>query len=92
MKAIILSQVSTNDQQEGHSIEAPKAKLREYCELRRMNMTKKQLNQKKGKEKRQLINFMFSNLRINGKKLMFDLKKPFNLMANFNRYPEWLGR
>ncbi len=92
MKAIILSQVSTNDQQEGHSIEAPKAKLREYCELRRMNMTKKQLNQKKGKEKRQLINFMFSNLRINGKKLMFDLKQPFNLVVDLGGHPEWLGR
>jgi site-specific DNA recombinase len=41
-------------------------------------------------EKRQLIAFMFSNLRMNGTKLVFDLKQPFNLMVNLNSYPEWL--
>ena len=41
-------------------------------------------------EKRQLIAFMFSNLRMNGTKLLFDLKQPFNLMANLRSHTEWL--
>jgi site-specific DNA recombinase len=41
-------------------------------------------------EKRQLIAFMFSNLRMNGAKLRFDLKQPFNLMVNLNGHTEWL--
>ena len=43
-------------------------------------------------QKRQLINFMFSNLRMNGAKLLFDLKQPFNLMVDLNSHHEWLGR
>lgn len=43
-------------------------------------------------EKLQLIAFMFSNLRMNGSKLLFDLKQPFNLMVNVNSHHEWLGR
>ena len=46
----------------------------------------------KTNEKRQLIAFMFSNLRMNGSKLLFDLKQPFNLMMNVNSHHEWLGR
>jgi hypothetical protein len=42
-------------------------------------------------EKRQLINFMFSNLRMNGEKLRFNLKKPFHLMADLISHYEWLG-
>ena len=41
-------------------------------------------------EKRQLINFMFSNLRMNGEKLRFSLKKPFHLMADLTSHHEWL--
>ena len=41
-------------------------------------------------EKRQLIAFMFSNLRMNGTKLLFDLKQPFNLMMNLKTNEEWL--
>ena len=41
-------------------------------------------------EKRQLIAFMFSNLRMNGVKLLFDLKQPFNLMMNLRSHAEWL--
>ena len=41
-------------------------------------------------EKRQLIAFMFSNLRMNGGKLLFDLKQPFNLMVNLRSHAEWL--
>ena len=41
-------------------------------------------------EKRQLIAFMFSNLRMNGVKLLFDLKQPFNLMMNLHSHAEWL--
>ncbi|HSQ98124.1 MAG TPA: recombinase family protein [Rickettsiales bacterium] len=38
MKAIILSRVSTNEQQEGHSIEAQKARLREYCKRKNLEV------------------------------------------------------
>ncbi|HSQ98134.1 MAG TPA: hypothetical protein VLL98_05480, partial [Rickettsiales bacterium] len=40
-------------------------------------------------EKRQLINFMFSNLRLNGTELRFSLKQPFNLMVNLSSCQNW---
>lgn len=40
-------------------------------------------------EKRQLIAFMFSNLRINGGKLLFELKQPFNMMTNLRSHQMW---
>jgi len=40
MKAIILSRVSTNDQQEDHSIEAQKTSLREYCQRKNLTVIK----------------------------------------------------
>ena len=40
MKAIILSRVSTNDQQEGHSISAQKARLKEYCQRKNLTVIK----------------------------------------------------
>ena len=43
-------------------------------------------------EKRQLIAFVFSNLRLRGKKLEYSLRSPFDLMVNRADYPEWLGR
>jgi hypothetical protein len=43
-------------------------------------------------EKRRLINFMFSNLRMNGQKLEYALNTPFDLMAKPTTYQEWLGR
>lgn len=41
-------------------------------------------------EKRKLINFMFSNLKMNAKKLEYDLNKPFDMMINKATYQEWL--
>lgn len=43
-------------------------------------------------EKRNLIAFMFSNLKLNGEKLVFTLKKPFDLMVNLSQQPTWLPR
>jgi len=40
MKAIILSRVSTNEQQDGHSIEAQKARLKEYCKRKNLEVIK----------------------------------------------------
>ena len=42
-------------------------------------------------EKRQLITFVFSNLRLQGKKLDFSLRSPFDLMVNRASYTSWLG-
>ena len=42
-------------------------------------------------EKRQLIAFVFSNLRLRGKKLDFSLRSPFDLMVNRADYEGWLG-
>jgi len=42
-------------------------------------------------ENRQLIAFMVLNLRINGEKLLFDLKQPFNLMTNLQSHQMWRG-
>ncbi len=42
-------------------------------------------------QKRQLIAFVFSNLRLRGKKLEFALRSPFHLMTNRPDYTSWLG-
>ena len=42
-------------------------------------------------QKRQLIAFVFSNLRLRGKKLEFALRSPFDLMVNRRSYTSWLG-
>jgi len=36
----------------------------------------------KAEQKRELIAFVFSNLRLKGKKLEFSLRSPFDLMVN----------
>ena len=45
----------------------------------------------KNEQKRQLINFMFSNLQLNGDKLEYTLRSPFHLMVNVKNYEEWLS-
>lgn len=40
-------------------------------------------------EKRQLVNFLLSNLRLKGKKLLYDYKKPFNEMALCAKIGSW---
>ena len=45
----------------------------------------------KTEQKRQLIAFVFSNLRLNGKKLEYSLRSPFDLMVNRASYSSWLG-
>ena len=42
-------------------------------------------------QKRQLIAFVFSNLRLRGKKLEFSLRPPFDLMVDRADYASWLG-
>ena len=42
-------------------------------------------------EKRQLVNFLLSNLRLKGKKLLYDYKKPFNAMALCAKTNYWQG-
>lgn len=41
-------------------------------------------------DQRQLIAFVFSNLRLRGKKLEFALRSPFDLMVNPPTYASWL--
>jgi hypothetical protein len=45
----------------------------------------------KTEQKRQLIAFVFSNLRLKGKKLEFSLRSPFDLMVNRASYSSWLA-
>jgi hypothetical protein len=45
----------------------------------------------KPEQKRQLLVFVFSNLRLRGKKLEFSLRSPFDLMVNRASYSSWLG-
>ncbi len=45
----------------------------------------------KTEQKRELIAFVFSNLRLRGKKLEFSLRPPFDLMVNRRSYEEWLA-
>jgi len=41
-------------------------------------------------QKRQLINFVFSNLKLRGKTLEFELKKPFEVILDANVHSNWL--
>src|ERR1700730_3647637 len=45
----------------------------------------------KTEQKRQLLAFVFSNLRLRGKKLEFSLRSPFDLMVDRRSYSSWLG-
>jgi site-specific DNA recombinase len=42
-------------------------------------------------QKRELVAFVFSNLRLSGKKLEFSLRSPFDLMVNRADHTSWLG-
>lgn len=41
-------------------------------------------------EKRRIIAMLFPNLSMNGEKLVFIMRKPFDLMVNKATYQEWL--
>jgi len=41
-------------------------------------------------QKRQLINFLLSNLRLKGKTLLYDVNKPFDAILNANKCSDWL--
>ncbi len=43
-------------------------------------------------QKRQLIDFIFSNLQLRGKKLEYKLKKPFDVLAGLDYRSNWLER
>ena len=45
----------------------------------------------KPEQKRQLLAFVFSNLRLKGKKLEYSLRSPFDLMVNRASYSSWLA-
>ena len=40
-------------------------------------------------QKRQLVNFVFSNLKLNGAELRYELRRPFNLLVNLANRPDW---
>jgi len=40
--------------------------------------------------KQKVLNFVFSNLQLNGRKLEYALKKPFDMFLNANNHSEWL--
>lgn len=41
-------------------------------------------------EKQQILNFVFSNLKLNGERLDLELKEPFSILAKLSDQPEWL--
>lgn len=43
-------------------------------------------------QKRELIAFVFSNLRLRGNKLEYSMRSPFDLMVDRAGYQDWLGR
>jgi len=45
----------------------------------------------KGELKRELLAFVFSNLRLRGKKLEFSLRSSFDLMVNRADHASWLA-
>ena len=46
----------------------------------------------KVEQKRQLINFLLSNLQLRDKKLEYKLKKPFDVLVDLDYRSNWLGR
>lgn len=46
----------------------------------------------KPEKKRKLLNLMFSNLKLEGEKLAFDLKRPFDLMVSMSKTQNLLRR
>ena len=45
----------------------------------------------KVEQKRQLVNFLLSNLKLRGKILEFELKKPFDVLVNLDYRSNWLS-
>lgn len=45
----------------------------------------------KAEQKRKLLSLAFSNLRLNGKKLDYAMRSPFDLMVNRPNHASWLG-
>ena len=43
-------------------------------------------------QKRQMLNFIFQNLKLNGQKLEYDLRFPFDIFEKTSTRLEWLGR
>lgn len=41
-------------------------------------------------EKQQILNFVFSNLKLNGERLDLELKEPFSILAKLSDQSEWL--
>lgn len=41
-------------------------------------------------QKRQLLNFLLSNCKLEGEKLLFDLKQPFDALYNASKTQSWL--
>ena len=48
-------------------------------------------NSSKVEQKRQLINFLLSNLQLRGKKLEYKLKKPCDVLINLDYRSNWLA-
>ena len=44
----------------------------------------------KMEQKRQLINFLLSNLKLEGKTLLYDVNKPFDAILNASECSDWL--
>jgi hypothetical protein len=42
-------------------------------------------------EKRQLLNYLLQNCRLNERNLLFELKKPFDALVKYNKCPEMLA-
>jgi len=49
------------------------------------------LESSKIEQKRKLINYVFTNLELEGVTLRYSLRKPFDLMTNCTTHSEWLG-
>ena len=45
----------------------------------------------KTEQRRKLVSLVFSNLRLNGKKLDYTMRSPFDLMVNRPNHASWLG-
>jgi len=46
----------------------------------------------KVEQKRQLISFLLSNLKLRGQKLEYTLNKPFDVLVNMDYRSDWLAR
>ncbi len=95
MEAIIFSRVSSKDQEEGYSINAQTAKLRQYCLSKQLTIIKdyevtESSTQGDRKQFNEMLDFVAQTAKENKETVAIVIDKIDRLMRNFRDYPRIL--